>query len=348
MNIHKYLQTNKLDALVVNNLLNIRYLTGFSGSNAMLIFTDKRTVFVTDFRYKQQCEQELTIDAQVVITTAVHELLTEILQDCRRVAFEGAHITAAQFESYRKLLADKELLLVDIDEFRVIKTPDEIACIRKAADIANQAFTKLLGVIKTGMSEIEVAALLEYYTRSMGADKMAFDTIVASGLNSAMPHAQPTDKLLADGDFVVIDFGAVYQGYHSDMTRTFVMGQASSQQREIYNTVLLAQFGALNLIKPGTPTSKVDAAARTIIANAGYGEFFGHATGHGVGLQIHEEPRLSAVSQQILQAGMVVTNEPGIYVPGLGGVRIEDLVVVTEQGHDVLTAPIDKKLLEIY
>lgn len=349
MSIQEYLHIHNLDAIIVTNLLNIRYLTGFSGSNALLLATKERIVLITDFRYQQQVAQELKIEAEVIIAqSALEALVLERLRTCKRIAFEGNYLTADQFEKYRTLFTKQELLLVDIDCLRLIKSEQEIAATRCAADIANRAFTRLLGELKIGMSEQEVAALLEYYTRSMGASKMAFDTIVASGINSAMPHAQPTAKPLNDGDFVTIDFGAVYAGYHSDMTRTFVMGRANEQQRQVYNTVLQAQLAALQLVQPGTECSAVDKAARKLITSAGYGEFFGHATGHGTGLQIHEEPRLSALSKQVLQAGMLVTVEPGIYIPEFGGVRIEDLIVVRPQGQDVLTATIDKQLLEIY
>lgn len=349
MSIQEYLQTNDLDAIVVTNLLNIRHLTGFSGSNALLLATRARTIVITDFRYQEQIKRELKLEAEVVIAqVGLDTIISESLQDCKCIAFEGNYLTANQYDRYRALLIGKELKLVDIDSLRLLKNAQEIAATKQAADIANQAFSKLLTEIKVGMSEQQVAALLDYYTRSMGAEKMAFDTIVASGLHSAMPHAKPTSKPLNSGDLVTIDFGAVYAGYHSDMTRSFVMGCATDKQREVYNTVLQAQLAALSLVQVGVACSAVDKAARDIITTAGYGEFFGHATGHGTGLQIHEEPRLSSASQQLLQAGMLVTVEPGIYIPGFGGVRIEDLVAVTPHGQDVLTAQIDKQLLEIH
>ena len=349
MSIQEYLQTCELDAIIVANLLNIRYLTGFSGSNALLLATRERTIVITDFRYQEQIKQELKVDAEVIISQSnIEQTVTEVLHTSRTIALEGNYLNANQYEKYRAMFADKELKLVDIDSLRLIKSAQEIECTRQAADIANSAFAKLLSEIKIGMSEQQVAALLDYYTRSMGAEKMAFDTIVASGVHSAMPHAKPTDKPLNTGDFVTIDFGAVYAGYHSDMTRTFVMGSASANQRIVYTTVLQAQLAALSLVKPGTACIDADKAARDIITAAGYGEFFGHATGHGTGLQIHEQPRLSALSTEVLAAGMLVTVEPGIYIPDFGGVRIEDLVAVTPQGQDVLTAKIDKQLLEIH
>ena len=349
MSIQEYWQTSELDAIIVTNLLNIRYLTGFSGSNALMLATRERLMLITDFRYQEQVKQELTVDADVIISQSnIEQIVADTLQDSKTIALEGNHLNANQYEKYRAMFSDKELELVDIDSLRLIKSAREIECTRQAADIANAAFAKLLSEIKIGMSEQQVAALLDYYTRSMGAEKMAFDTIVASGVHSAMPHVKPTDKPLAMGDFVTIDFGAVYAGYHSDMTRTFVMGTASTNQRTVYATVLQAQLTALSLVKSGTACSDVDKAARDIITAAGYGEFFGHATGHGTGLQIHEQPRLSALSTEVLSAGMLVTVEPGIYIPSFGGVRIEDLVAVTPMGQDVLTAKIDKQLLEIH
>ena len=227
-----------------------------------------------------------------------------------------------------------------------IKTEEELTYLARAEEIGDKAFEKLLKVVKPGMTELEVAAELEYLMKKEGAEDLSFNTIIASGLNSSMPHAIPGYKKLEVGDFVTCDFGCKYKGYCSDMTRTFVLGKASEKQKEIYNVVLKAQLAGLAAVKAGVSGSSVDKVSRDIIAEAGYGEYFGHGLGHSVGLFIHESPRLSPSDDTILQAGMIETVEPGIYVPGFGGVRIEDMVVVTEDGcRNLAHSP--KELIEV-
>lgn len=350
MILQEFLKNNSVQALIVNNLDNIRYFTGFSGSNATLLILADQVILFTDFRYQEQVRSELKIEAEIKIlgSESVNSALGRYFQTISKIAVEGEHITAKQQEKYREIFPNCSWVLVDLDGFRLIKSQQEIDNIRKAAEIADKAFAQLLKSLQVGMSEIEVAALLEYYMRNLGAERLAFETIVASGENSSKPHAKPGQRLLSRGDFVTLDFGAVFQGYHSDMTRTVVMGKASKRQKELYALVLEAQKTALEKVVAGVSAAEVDFAARHLISQAGYGEFFGHSTGHGVGLQIHEEPRISSGNVGlILKENMVITIEPGIYIPGFGGVRIEDLVVVTKQGKDVLTAT-DKQLLEIY
>lgn len=350
MILQEFLKNNSVQALIVNNLDNIRYFTGFSGSNATLLILADQVILFTDFRYQEQVRSELKIEAEIKIlgSESVNSALGRYFQTISKIAVEGEHITAKQLEKYREIFPNCSWVLVDLDGFRLIKSQQEIDNIRKAAEIADKAFAQLLKSLQVGMSEIEVAALLEYYMRNLGAERLAFETIVASGENSSKPHAKPGQRLLSRGDFVTLDFGAVFQGYYSDMTRTVVMGKASKRQKELYALVLEAQKTALEKVVAGVSAAEVDFAARHLISQAGYGEFFGHSTGHGVGLQIHEEPRISSGNVGlILKENMVITIEPGIYIPGFGGVRIEDLVVVTKQGKDVLTAT-DKQLLEIY
>ena len=233
-----------------------------------------------------------------------------------------------------------------LDGLRVIKNEEELAWMERAEQIGDEAFSYILGELRPGISELEVAAKLEYFMRSNGAEKVSFDAIVASGLNSAMPHAVPTGKLLEKGDFVTLDFGCKYQGYCSDMTRTVVIGKADSRQKEIYQIVLDAQLAALEGLRPGMTGAEGDRLAREAIEKAGYGEYFGHGLGHSVGLEIHEKPALSMKDQTVLCPGMIETVEPGIYIPGFGGVRIEDMVVLTETGIRNLTSS-PKELIEV-
>ena len=227
------------------------------------------------------------------------------------------------------------------------KDAGELKLLQKSMDISQQAFAKIMPLIKPGVSEAFISLELEFAMRRLGAEGKAFDFIVASGTRSALPHGVASDKLLAAGDFVTLDFGAVYKGYHSDMTRTLCLGPASEKQREIYALVLKAQEAGCQAVRPGKSGKEIDAVARQIINEAGYGEYFGHGLGHGLGLMIHEEPRLSPLGERILKAGMPVTVEPGIYLPGWGGVRIEDTVVVSADGCVNLTQHTGKKLLEI-
>jgi len=234
----------------------------------------------------------------------------------------------------------------DVDALRQIKSEEELEYLEKAEAIGDLAFEKILTILKPGMTELEVAAELEYQMKKAGAENFSFSTIVASGLNSSMPHAIPGEKKLEEGDFVTMDFGCTYKGYCSDMTRTVVLGKASEKQKEIYNTVLKAQLAALDAIKAGVTGKSVDKVARDIITEAGYGECFGHGLGHSVGLFIHEEPRLSPAGETVLEENMIETVEPGIYVPGFGGVRIEDMVAVTKDGCKNFTHS-PKELIEI-
>ena len=228
---------------------------------------------------------------------------------------------------------------------RQVKTREEQEILRQAEAIGDRAYAKVLPHLRPGISEKQVAAWLEFYMKEEGAEGFSFDTIAASGEHSAMPHAVPTDKVLAEGDFLTMDFGCLYRGYCSDMTRTVVIGQASDKQREIYETVLRAQETALQGIRPGMTGKEIDALARDVIVDAGYGECFGHALGHSVGLEIHECPNFSTKEKTVIQPGMVITVEPGIYVEGIGGVRIEDVVIITEDGCENITHS-PKQLLE--
>jgi Xaa-Pro aminopeptidase len=254
----------------------------------------------------------------------------------------------ADYQELKENLKVEELVPVanEITAMRRIKTPRELEYIKKAEAIGDRVFTEILDFIRPGMTELEVAAKLEYLLKVNGGQALSFPSIVASGVNSSMPHAVPSHKKIEKGDFLTMDFGCVYEGYCSDMTRTIVIGKASQKQREVYDTVLKAQLAALDFIKAGYKGKEIDKVARDIIYSAGYEGCFGHGLGHSVGLNVHENPRLSMLEEDIIEAGMTETVEPGIYIKGFGGVRIEDLVVVTEDGCENFTAS-EKRLIEL-
>ncbi len=344
--VQELLCQEELDCVVVHNSRNRRYISGFSGSAGLLVvFADKLVLF-TDFRYVEQAREEAPECNVVQHGASVYDDLKSLLADCQKIGYEDRYVTVAEFNQMVKTVGDKQWLPMRLDVLREVKDDAELFLLAKAASILDRAFARLLNELSVGMSELEVAALLEYYLRQEGAAATSFSTIVASGERSSLPHGQPTEKKLAIGDFVTIDFGAVYDGYCSDMTRTFVMGKADDKQKELYDIVLSAQLTALSFLRPGVTGKQADAKARDIICAAGYGQFFGHGTGHSLGLAIHEEPRLSPTCETVLQPGMVVTVEPGIYIPGWGGLRIEDMAVITGGGAQILTAT-DKQLLEL-
>lgn len=278
------------------------------------------------------------------------ETLADVVKEFNAniVGFEGDFITYDGHHELMKCLSPVNLVPVQLDALRMTKDDSEVDLIKKAVEIADHAFSKILLFIKPGMSEQDVALELEYYMRKLGAEKPAFDTIMASGKRGALPHGRASQKIIEIGDFVTMDFGAVYQGYHSDITRTVCIGKASEKQREIYETVLAAQLAGVQAVTPGKFGKEIDAVSRKIITNAGFGNFFGHGLGHGLGLNIHEDPRLSPTDiHNVLMENMVVTVEPGIYLPDWGGVRIEDTVLVSANGCQILTAS-SKELIEIY
>lgn len=333
----------KIDGIIVNKLENVAYLSGFVGSSGTLLITEDAQYLLTDFRYLQQAVSQAP---EFTIIDFMKEGLQKTLyQLCKKeavntVGFEAHFLT---YNDVEKLQNEFEGIQVApctevIETLRMIKDADEIEKIAKAENIGDQAFSYILTVMKEGMTEKEIALELEFYMKKLGATHLSFDSIVASGVNSSMPHAKPTDKKIAYGDFVKLDFGCIYDGYCSDMTRTVVIGEASDKHKEIYQIVLQAQLRAIDAVKPGITGKQVDKVARDYISSKGYGENFGHGLGHGVGRYIHENPRLAASSETVLEPGMVVTVEPGIYIPDFGGVRIEDVVVVTETGCRNLTS----------
>lgn len=342
--LKKKLKAENLDGILLMNDSNIRYISGFTGSDSYVLISEHANAFITDSRYTEQAEAECK-DFQVIRWGRPLLGLNETIKDLcgkyeiKKLAFEREHVNYGVHEKLSNELQSVELIPTSdlVEYLRSIKDEEEIACMRKAAQIADQAYDEILKYIKPGVTEKDIERELQYLIKKLGAEDIAFPSIVASGKRSSLPHAIPDDKKIENGDFVTLDFGAAYKGYRSDMTRTIVVGAANDKQREIYEIVKAAQAAASNAIKAGVPCKQVDASARDYIVNSGYGEYFGHGLGHGVGLDIHEEPYLSPSSEKSLECGNVVTVEPGIYLPNWGGVRIEDTVVVGDNGIEVLT-----------
>lgn len=338
--------------LLISDPANRQYATGFTGSAGYGLFTTDRAILLTDFRYVEQAKRQAPgceIRRHGTPATAtLREVAAEL--GLTRLAFEAEQVSVAERGRLADALPDLELVPTErlIEKLRMVKDDAELRLIEAAVECADEAFARLLasGVVVPGRTEREVAAKLEYEMKMLGAARPSFDTIVASGPRSSLPHGRASDRVMARGDFVTIDFGAEVDGYCSDITRTLVLGGPTAKQREIYDLVLKAQLAGVAAIRPGISGREADAAARDLIVAAGHGEHFGHGLGHGIGLAVHESPRLAPTSDAVLAAGMVSSVEPGIYIPGWGGVRIEDLVVVTDDGCRVLTKT-TKQLIEV-
>ncbi|MFC4769137.1 M24 family metallopeptidase [Effusibacillus consociatus] len=347
--LRKQLAQQPCDGMLIVKPENRRYISGFTGSAGYLLITGKDAILITDFRYTEQAQEQAPHFEVVKHGSSAHETILAHLNrlGIKRLGFEKDYLTYAIYSTFQEKFAPIELVPLEgiVEKLRAVKDEHEIAIIRKAAEIADAAFSHITGFLKPGITELDVAVELEFFMRKLGAKSSSFDIIVASGARSSLPHGVATDKVLEKGDFVKLDFGALYQGYCSDITRTVVLGEPSDKQREIYNIVAEAQLYALEHLKAGMTGKEADALAREIIKNKGYGDHFGHGLGHGIGLYIHEEPRLSSLSNDVLEPGMVVTVEPGIYVAGFGGVRIEDDVVITESGIEILTSSIKDLLI---
>lgn len=350
--LRRKMAKQKTDAMIVTKPENITYLTGFTGSNGVLLVTKDRNFLLTDWRYKEQVGQEAPeVELYLCKGSGLKELanLVEKLQ-LIIVGFESHALSFAGYQTVdrmlKKIKVKLEPLSSIVEDLRLVKDAEEIKKIAKAARIGDKAFKHILSFIKPGLAEREVALELEYFMRKRGAAKASFDIIVASGTRSSMPHARTGNKKLKAGDFVKLDFGAVYDGYCSDMTRTAVLGKTSAQQKKIHELVLEAQKLALGYVKAGKPCREVDGIARNYFKEHGYTDEFGHNLGHGVGLEVHEAPGLGPKSKGVLKENMVATVEPGLYFPGWGGVRIEDLVLIQKDGCKVLTKS-SKKLIEI-
>ncbi len=335
------LAEENLDAILVSGADNRRYLSGFTGSAGHLLVSPDRAVLATDFRYYEQVGREAGAFELARITTTMAALLPELLAGggIRRLGFESEYMTVSELQTLSGATDGVEWvpLKETVARLRAIKDEAEIELLRRSAALNDEAFAHLTRTVRPGMTEREAAWEIEAYMRGHGASKVAFDLIVAAGPNGALPHARPGDRAIEEGQPVVVDIGCVLDGYCSDMTRTFCLGEPSAHYLEVWQIVLRAQEAALGAVRAGLSGVAADAAARDVIEAAGYGEQFGHGTGHGVGLAVHEQPRAGRLSQDTLQAGMSLTVEPGIYLPGQFGVRIEDLVIVREEGIENLT-----------
>jgi Xaa-Pro aminopeptidase len=339
--VRKHLETTGLDALLVSHLPHVRYLTGFSGSNGLCLVTLSKQYFFTDNRYREQSKSE--IDGFEITVTS--ETLSQaarkrgVLTGRKRVGFEGQYVSVSMFENLKKLFpavmfVSKRMVIEDI---AALKEEIEIKAIKQAAAITDKVFKKVLLALKPGVKELDLAAEISYWHQRFGADGDAFESIVASGPRGALPHGRATEKKICRGEFVTLDFGCTFHGYNSDLTRTVAVGNPGARAMKIYQTVLQAQCKAIEATCPGVPARALDRVARNHIRQKGFGKYFSHSLGHGLGIEIHEPLRLSAKSKDVVAVGNVFTIEPGIYIKGFGGVRIEDDVIVRDSGCEVIT-----------
>ena len=334
-----------VDGMLITHLPDVRYLCGITGSNAVLVLMGGRATLFTDGRYTIQARAEATGTKVVITKKAAVIAACEWMESAgvKRCGFDSAHMTVASLETMRKAVSAKVRrgMFVAVGPIvaglREVKDADEINLVRTAALVGCDLFDGMLTYLEAGLTETEVAATLEYAARLAGAEGMSFDTIVASGERSALPHGRATRAKLPKQGFVTLDFGVILDGYCSDMTRTVHLGKASRDERDVYDSVLEAQEAAVAAVAPGVTAGEVDEAARSVLRRVKLDKYFSHSTGHGVGLEIHEGPRLAAKQTQVLQQGMVITIEPGVYMPGRFGLRIEDMVLVTANGGEVLT-----------
>ena len=336
----------QVDSVIIKDVTTIRYLTGFTGDSSLLYLDRQQGVLITDGRYTEQARNEMKFFKVLEYTpTGAHSIwaaAADLAKNAQAqvVGFDGAYYSYDDYTVLHELLGETYMQSIDFSDIRMIKDKKELDMLLKAASIADEAFIHLLEDIKPGCTERSLAGRLEYYMRALGSEKASFDTIVASGVRSALPHGMASDKVIEVGDFITFDFGAVYKGYHSDMTRTLVVGLA------IYTIVEEAQRKGLKAAEAGMTGRELDAIVRDSITACGYGDYYVHGTGHGVGLEIHEMPMINKRGATVLQTGMIFTIEPGIYIPGKGGVRIEDTVVLTEDGARALNG-VKKQLIEI-
>ena len=353
--LRDYLAASRFDALLISHLPNIRYLCGFTGSAGFLLVEEAGSVFFTDVRYDTQAHEEVKGAKVVIARKSVLTAIADFLRRRRKrargwtIGIEAEHFTVAEKKRLAKLqpagvsLKDAPSI---VEQARMVKDDDEIARIREAVELGARLFDRAVDVMRPGVKEVEVAAEMELAARRGGAEEMSFPTIIASGARSALPHGRASSQPIAADSFVVCDFGVILAGYCSDQTRTVWVGNISDEARQAYEAVRAAQQAAIDAVRPGVPVGEVDAAARKVLRKAGLARYFTHSTGHGVGLEIHESPRVADRQSELLQPGMVITIEPGVYFPGKWGVRIEDMVVVTAGGCEVLT-PTSKEFLAV-
>ena len=345
------LKEENLDAFLVTTTSNVRYLSGYSGSNGIIVITPQASVFLTDFRYKDQSKKQVKGSKIILGSRDLLDDLSnikEIKGKRIKLGFEETNLSYNNYLRLKSILPDALLVPTQnvVESILIQKDKREIEKIKKATVITDQVFSQILGLIQPGITEIDVAAEIEDMIKKLGAEEVAFGTIVASGKRSALPHGRASQKKIKPNEPVTLDYGAVVDGYVSDMTRTFVVGKASKKFKRVYQTVLNSQKKAIRAAKPKMKCSQLDKVARDVIKRAGFGKYFGHGLGHGIGLLVHDFPTVNSKSQQVLLPGMVITIEPGIYIPNWGGVRIEDDVLITRTGCQVLTRS-PKHLIEI-
>jgi Xaa-Pro aminopeptidase len=345
------LEAKKIDALLVTNLTNVAYLTGFTGSNGQLVLSAADSVFFTDGRYAARASTMVEGAEIRIYENKLTDLLGDHLAaiDVSRLGIEATTMTVAERDDFSKAIPGVELVSVSkvVEDGRRVKEPEEIDRLREAIRIGDEVFGVIVDRLAPGMTERDVALDIEFELRKRDAEAISFDPIVGSGPLSAHIHHTPSNRALEKGDLVLMDFGCKFGGYCSDMTRTVVLGAATNEQRDLYDLVLRSHLAGIDAISAGAEGVAVDAAARAVIDGAGRAESFGHGLGHGVGLDIHEDPRLSRFSKDVLRAGDVVTVEPGSYTVDWGGIRIEDCVLVTEDGADVMTGAPKQDLIEL-
>jgi len=319
---------NGIDGMYVTNITNVRYLTGFTGSAGSLLLIGEESHFFTDGRYTEQVKDQVkNCTIHIVGGSHIKGIKDQgLMKGQKKIGFEGDHISHSDFLILKESLSDVKWIQTSsiVEYIAAIKDQNEIDSLKSAIEITDVVFDEIIKEIKEGVTENEIAALISYKFKNNGAEGDSYDPIVASGWRSALPHACPTNKPFEKGDFVVMDFGALFNGYHADMTRTIVIGPPTERHKEIYQIVLDSQMSGIKKAKAGISGAEVDGACRSVISNAGYGEYFNHSTGHGIGLEVHTHPRLSSFNKEPLLENYVVTIEPGIYLPKWGGVRIED------------------------
>ncbi|UOE95911.1 Xaa-Pro peptidase family protein [Alkalihalobacillus sp. LMS39] len=338
--LRELFKEHEVDGILIDSPYNRRYIANFTGTAGAVVISEKEAKFITDFRYTDQAKEQAVGFEVVQHSGAIYTEIAKQVADMgiKKLGFEQEHVTYQSYDIYKKNIScDLVPVTGVVEELRLIKDESEIQIMTEAAQIADAAYDHITSFIRAGMSELDVSNELEFFMRKQGAASSSFDIIVASGIRSAFPHGVASDKIIQKGELVTLDFGAYYKGYCSDITRTLAIGQVSDELVKIYNTVKEAQQRGMDQIKPGLTGKQADAITRDYITEQGYGEYFGHSTGHGLGMEVHEAPGLSVKSDVVLRPGMVVTVEPGIYISGVGGTRIEDDTLITENGNRSFT-----------
>lgn len=348
-NLCKKISAENLDAVLITKTANLFYFSGFRGDSSVLLIAKNFCKLITDGRYFEQAQNQTKNFEIIKHDDGLFKKTSEIIKNLgvQKIGFEGGNITFKQYNALREELPNVEFKSIEVDSLRQIKDAAEIFLIRRACEIADKVFAEILNFIKIGVTENEIAAELEYLMRKFGAEKNSFDTIVASGVRGSLPHGTASEKKICANELITMDFGAIFGGYCSDMTRTICVGRASDEWRKIYENVLTAQLHGLEIIKIGVSGKSADEAVRNKLKDFGLDKYFSHSLGHSLGIEIHEEPRLSPLSKcERLEKNMLVTDEPGIYIPNVGGIRIEDTVLITDNGAETLTKS-PKNLIEL-